>query len=185
MRPQSLVLVFIRVFRAFILSYMHCSGSRNVSCQWSFTERDTFARLVDIQQRLWLHDTSTAYVMSEWDTGLLRMPRQRYANGEPIFHVARKVIATRGIGFMNVPWFLVQRIDALIEHFHESGILQRYHELSTFVFELRQGKGSSSAREMFDDSYDFLWYWHAAALGVALAVFGAELLVFRVCTGMR
>lgn len=117
--------------------------------------------------------------MSSWDTGLLRMPRLHYDNKEPVFHVAKRTVGRRAISFVNVPWYLVQPINTIIIRLFESGILQRYEEFIGFMFELRHGKGSSNAKEMYDDSYAFIWFGLAGAAIVSVAVFVAELLVFR------
>lgn len=45
--------------------------------------------LWDMEQMLWSRNTSTAFVITENYLGLLRTARLHYANGEPVYHMAR------------------------------------------------------------------------------------------------
>lgn len=157
--------------------------------------------LHEIQSQLWSHNTDAAWIMGVLDTVLLRMSHLRHSNGEPVYHVAKRIIGNccanivskysheiallyffypgkRPLSFRNVPWYLVQPINELITRMHESGMLQYFETITAYVFGL-MNRNRLSGRDASDGSIEgniwvFIFVFESVLLGISTLVFAIE-----------
>lgn len=135
----------------------------------------------EIQSLIWAHDTSSAYILPQRLIGLLRTQHMHYPTGEPVFHVAKQVIANRMVGLDNVPWFLVDPVNTIIQRIFEMGLISHVRGIADYMFELMNGLNQLSGTKYSDDdsTFDFVWYGLAIGLGLAGVVCIVELVIFH------
>lgn len=66
--------------------------------EWDADGNVQWLHVMDVQRMLWMGNTNAGYVMAESNMGVLGLEQLRYANGQPVFYVAKEIISKKRSG---------------------------------------------------------------------------------------